>query len=426
MKILITTDWYKPVVNGVVTSVLNLKHELEKQGHEVRVLTLSPDGKPTYKDDTYYLKSFNVKIYPDAKGTYSFYNKYIPKILDWKPDIIHSQCEFVSFVFARHIAKALNIPIVHTYHTIYEDYTHYLPDAIPGSKLFGKKIVLSGTNRIVGSTDYVITPTNKAKDLLVSYGLNNPIITVPTGISLEKYKVRVSQERKKELLGSYGIDSDKKVLLSLGRLAQEKNIDELINNMKLLVESRQDVVLLIVGGGPYEDELRNKVKALGLEDYVKFTGMVSPEQVPEYFKLGKIFVCGSQSEAQGLTYIEALASGLPLLCKYDTCLDGVLLEGNNGYFFDSFHDFNSHVEEILSNDNLYKSLHLNALITSERFSTEVFGKTIAKVYEDALETFAGHEHLLPIGILPQRFTPTRFIPRLRTRRRHLVRRYLKR
>ena len=426
MKILITTDWYKPVVNGVVTSVVNLKTELEKQGHEVRVLTLSPDGKQRYKDGTYYLKSFDVRIYPQAKGTYSFINKYLPKIIAWKPDVIHSQCEMVSFYFAKYIANTLNIPIVHTYHTIYEDYTHYVfGGKVPGGKYL-KKTVLSGLNLIVKSTDYVITPTDKARDLLISYGIQNPIVTVPTGIILDKYKNRITPERKSELLGSYGITEDKTVVVSVGRLAQEKNVDELLQHMKHFSEVRSDVVLLVVGGGPYEKELHDLANKLELGDSVIFTGMVPPEQVHEYFQLGKVFLCASQSEAQGLTYVEALASGLPLLCKYDSCLDGVLIEGNNGFFFEDYAGFEEHLKDILANENLQRSLQLNAQISSERFSTETFGKTVAKVYEAAINTFDGHTGLLPGRIMPQRMNPAKLIPKIRKRRKRLVRRLLKR
>lgn len=395
MKILITTDWYKPVINGVVTSVVNLKSELEKAGHEVRVLTLSPDGHQYFENDTYYLKSFKVKIYPQARATYNFHSKYLPEILNWHPDVIHSQCEWVSFIFAKYIAFKLNIPIVHTYHTIYEDYTHY----ILRSKRISKSIVLFGSNHALNATDYVITPTNKAQDLLLSYGIENPIKTIPTGIDLEKYRNQISSERRKELLSTYGITPDKTILVSIGRLALEKNVGELLNNMQILTKSNPNIVLLIVGGGPYEKQLRDLVIEMNLQNNVKFTGMVSPDVVPEFFQLGKFFVCASQSEAQGLTYIEALASGIPLLCKYDQCLDNVLIEGHNGFYFNDSKEFIEKLNNSISNQNMYNSLSMNAKVSAETYSKEAFGKQVIEVYKMAINSFTGHKHR-PVKLLP--------------------------
>ncbi len=395
MKVLITTDWYKPVINGVVTSVVNLKEELEKSGHEVRVLTLSPNGKQYFQEDTYYIKSFKIRVYPQARATYNFYSKYLPEIIEWKPDVIHSQCEFMSFYFARYLAGKLNIPIVHTYHTIYEDYTHYIKGGAPI-----KKILLYGSNRIVNSTDYIIAPTNKARSILLSYGINTPIQTIPTGIDLDKYKVRITQERRKQMLEKYGVSERERVIVSVGRLAFEKNIDEILENMKKLHEIREDVVLLIVGGGPYEQELKNTVEEMDMEEYVKFTGMVSPEEVPEYFQLGEIFVCASESEAQGLTYVEALASGLPLLCKNDDCLEDVLEEGYNGYFFSDFRSFEDGIEKLLYNNENYHIVCSNAEETANEYSKEAFGKEIAKAYSAAISNFSGRHKSKFIAKLP--------------------------
>ncbi len=387
MKILITTDWYKPVINGVVTSVVNLKEELEKSGHEVKVLTLSQKGTAFYEEDTYYVKSFGVKIYPQARATYSFRNKFVTELIKWKPDVIHSQCEWITFVFAKHIAQKLQIPIVHTYHTIYEDYTHYLMK----SEKLGKQLVLFSSNKVLNATDYIVTPTNKARNLLLSYGIVNPIVTVPTGIDLEKYSVSLSEEKKEILLKKYGINSDKKIIVTVGRLALEKNIDDLILKMRYIKKFRQDIVLLIVGGGPYEAQLRQTVKKLGLDDCIKFSGMVSPKEVPDYFRLGEIFVSSSQSEAQGLTYIEALSCSLPLLCRKDECLDGVLVESVNGWFFKTDEEFKERLEEMLFDEAEYKMLKQNAEITSISFAKETFGRNIIAVYEKAIKNFQGHE-----------------------------------
>ena len=119
MKVLITTDAFSPTISGVVTSTLNLYSELIKMGHEVRILTLSQNNCSTRIKDVYYIKSFGINVYPNMRATVSFHDKFLKEIMEWAPDIIHSQCEFFTFIFAKRISKKLNIPIVHTYHTMY-------------------------------------------------------------------------------------------------------------------------------------------------------------------------------------------------------------------------------------------------------------------------------------------------------------------
>lgn len=122
MRILITTDWYEPVINGVVTSVLTLKRELVKRGHEVRVATLSDCGHSYKKDDVYYMRSVDIsRIYPGARAVCFPGSSLYEELIEWQPDLVHSQCEFSSFLIARKIAGELGIPVVHTYHTVYED-----------------------------------------------------------------------------------------------------------------------------------------------------------------------------------------------------------------------------------------------------------------------------------------------------------------
>ena len=131
LKILITTDWYEPVINGVVTSVVTLKEQLERLGCEVRILTLSENGQEGREGAVYYLSSVDAsRIYPGARAAFPS-GRCLEELLSWKPDLIHSQCEFSSFLAAKRIAGKTGIPIVHTYHTVYEDYTHYFSAGKP-------------------------------------------------------------------------------------------------------------------------------------------------------------------------------------------------------------------------------------------------------------------------------------------------------
>lgn len=228
MKVLITSDWYYPDINGVVTSVLNLKNELIRAGHEVKVLTLSGDLNSYNIGNATYIHSISVgKLYPNARIRLPFNNKWMRELMEWKPDIIHSQCEFSTFGLAKQLANKLARPLVHTYHTVYEDYTHYFS---PNKKI-GKKSAAVLSRFICNQTEHVIVPTEKVKSLLLEYGITKKISVIPSGIDTEKFNRDNLNEARKIIRNNLGIHPKKKVLLSLGRLAKEKNIDEIISNL---------------------------------------------------------------------------------------------------------------------------------------------------------------------------------------------------
>ncbi len=376
MKILITTDVFAPAVNGVVTSVLNLCTQLKNRGNDVRILTLS-NNKYSYKEkNVYYIKSFGINIYYNTRATVHFHDKYIKEILDWEPDIIHSQSEFFTFIFAKNIAKKLNIPIVHTYHTMYEYYTHYFTR----HKKFGKKVVSMASKIVLSNVNIVIAPTQKVNDVLTNYGIKNKIVTVPTGIELGKFERKDTDNEIEKLRETLGIENDTKVLVTIGRLGKEKNIDELLKNMKGLIQTNEKIILLIVGDGPYRHELELKVNEMNLKNNVIFTGMINPENIYKYYKIGDIFVSASESETQGLTYLEALASGLPAVCKKDECLNNVIIDNYNGFLYENSNEYIEKLKLILADPKLYTVMSNNACSIAEKYSTENFCKQIENVY----------------------------------------------
>lgn len=191
-------------------------------------------------------------------------------------------------------------------------------------------------------------------------------------------------ELVKKLKDTYNIPEEKTVLLSLGRLGFEKQIDELLDGMKRLLKQRSDIVLLIVGGGPARESLELRTRELGIEDAVRFTGMVTPNDVADYYKLGDIFVCASTSETQGLTYIEAMASGLPLVCRKDPCLYGVLEEGGNGYSYDTMEEFAEEIEKFLNCKERIAYARLYSRKIAEKYGTKPFGMHVENSYCKAL------------------------------------------
>lgn len=378
MKILITTDLFTTATNGVVTSVRNLWEELKSKGHDVRILTLS-DCMESYKDgEVYYIKSIPIGvIYPNVRMPISYRNSLIKELVDWKPDVIHSQCEFFSFQFAQRISKLTDAPLVHTYHTLYEQYVTYV---IP-SKRFGEHMVRQLSRQRLKKVKTIIAPTSKVEDTLRGYGLHNEIQVVPSGISLEQHNHRLSEEERKQKRQELGIPEEHQVLLNLGRLGAEKNLEELLEFFASALKQNSNLTFLIVGDGPDKTHLEEMAVKLGIDSHVIFTGMVQPSEVQEYYQLADVFVSASTSETQGLTYIEAAANGLPLLCRQDDCLRDVIKDGVNGYEYTSADEFLSNVNTILEDPEWRANAGKCSEEIADAFDKGHFADTMEEIYE---------------------------------------------
>ena len=377
-KILITTDLFSTDTNGVATSVRNLQEELTGKGYDVRILTLSDRMRSHRDGSVYYIRSLPLGIvYPHVRVPASFRHRLIRELIDWKPDIIHSQCEFFSFQYALRISKLTGAPIVHTYHTLYEQYVPYLFH----SAWLGEHVVRTGSRRRLKRVSRVIAPTRKVEKALHSYGLRNSICVVPSGISLEQHQQRLSPQERQERRRALGIGDGQLVLIYLGRLGLEKNLTELLELFASAVRRGEDVVFLMVGDGPAREELEKLVRSLGVEERVIFTGMVPSSQVQEYYQLGDLFVSASTSETQGLTYVEAAANGLPLLCRQDPCLTDVIHPGENGYEYTSNAEFLDCLHSILNDPAWRRSAGRRSEELASAFDKHSFGQAIEAVYQ---------------------------------------------
>lgn len=380
MKILITSDWNDLAINGVSTSVKNLKKGLEDRGHEVRILTLSQNHRTYEKDGVTYLASLPVgRIYPGARLRRVFVGRWVRALVEWKPDVVHSQCEMSTFSLARSIAQELDIPLVHTYHTVYEDYTHYFSPSVR----LGKKAVVKLSRWVASSAQAMIVPTEKVRKLLLGYGVRTPIFVVPSGINLDRFRKQADHEQLRQMRRRCGIPEGRKILVYLGRLAEEKNVEELL---RFRADMKEEVTLLIVGGGPWKAELEETALKLGLEaPDVVFAGMVPQEEICAWYQMGDLFVSASTSETQGLTYVEALASGTPALCRADACLEGVIREGENGWQYRSEEEFMTRVAEFYAHSERHEEMKAAACRVADGYSTEVFAQRAEAIYINRIQ-----------------------------------------
>lgn len=380
MKILITTDTYRPTINGVVTSIESLKKALDRLGHDVRILTFSDSFNSKQEKDIYYMGSLGAgKFYPDARMNKLLYNRFYEDIMDWNPDIVHSQTEFTMFIQAKKIAKDLDVPLLHTYHTVYEDYTHYFSL----NKKIGKELAKQFTKQIIKMTDGVIVPTNKIYNLLKDYNIKEDIYVAPTGINVQK----LSECDDFDIRKGYKISEDKHIVLFLGRIGKEKNITEILQYLEKM--KRDDIVFIIAGAGPFLSELKEICSNSIIKDRLIFTGMIDPSKVGNFYSQSDVFVSASTSETQGLTFIESMACKTPIICRHDDCLDGVLIDGKTGFGFSTKDEFIEYLNKILDNKELRDEMGNNCKqLVYENFTEDSFASKIEQIYLKVIENHA--------------------------------------
>lgn len=388
MRIGIFTETYTPYISGLVTSEVMLKNALEKQGHEVYVVTANLESfKYEYNEKEKVLKIPGVPtgIY-DSRLTSIYPIQAVNKIKSWKLDVIHSQTEFAIGTFARIIAKQYNIPLVHTYHTMYEDYIHYITKGY--FKKSSKKLVEYFTKFYCDTTaTELIVPTTKTYKLFKEkYEFEKNIHIIPTGIEVERfYEENIDQKEVNNLRKTLNLSKKDFVILFVGRLAEEKNVEFLINAQKKLVEKNKNIKLIIVGDGPDKEKYEELSKTLGIEKNIIFTGKAAWGDIPYYYHVSTVFATASKTETQGLTIIEAMASSIVPICMRDEAFISMVTEELNGLFFETEEEYISHIERLYNNKNDLIKIGKQARIQAEHYSSKNYAERVLEVYNRAIK-----------------------------------------
>ena len=388
MKIGIFSDSYMPYISGVTTSLFMLAEGLIKEGHEVYIITATGKGYKEFDKDYPYIIRFKGVPFP-KKGLRAFrmiaYNQsHIKRILELDLDVMHVHSEFSIGNMAIHMRDNYKIPMVYTTHTMYEEYPHYVSKL--AAKLFRKsfmKGLKSLMRRYILRADVTITPSQKIKDLMLSYNIPGNYEIVPTGINLKKFRRSTYKEEEiKALKDSLGLKDDEFVCLFVGRISAEKSIEVLIDGF--YHANNEKMKFVIVGDGPHKSNLESMVKKLYLEDKIIFTGQVDWDKVGIYYQIGDCFLNASVSETQGLTYIEALASGTAVIVKYDKVLESVVEHGYNGLFFHENSELPELINSISLDPSITETLKQNASLSVEKYSQEGYVNNALKTYEKAI------------------------------------------
>ena len=385
MRIGIFTETYTPYISGLVTSEVMLKNALEKQGHEVYVVTANLESfKYEYNEKEKVLKIPGVPtgIY-DSRLTSIYPIAAVNKIKSWKLDVIHSQTEFAIGTFARLFAKQYNIPLVHTYHTMYEDYIHYITKGY--FKRSSKKLVQYFTKFYCDTTaTELIVPTTKTYKLFKEkYKFEKNINIIPTGIEVERfYEENINSKQVNELKKQLKISKKDFVILFVGRLAEEKNVEFLIENQEYSVKKNKNAKLLIVGSGPDYDKYVKKGEKL--KENIIFTGKVPYENIPYYYNIGTMFVTASTTETQGLTLIEAMSTSMPVVCIDDESFKNTIIDGLNGFIFKNKKEYRKAIDDLMNDNKLLKKLGEQAKISTAEYSSKYYAERVLDVYKKTI------------------------------------------
>lgn len=385
MRIGLFTDTYPPFINGVSTSVLMLKQGLEKLGHEVYVVTVN-DESFSYKEEDGVLKipSFPIGLMNFRQsGIYPL--KALKIIKKWKLDIIHSHTEFSIGTFARLISKQLNIPLVHTYHTMYEEYIYYITKGYFDSA--SKKLVEYLTLFLCDKTiDELIVPTEKAKELFKDkYKVKRDVYVIPSGIDTTRfYRENIDKNEIINLKKDLGLKKTDFIVLYVGRIAKEKSIDFLINNFNSVLKQIPKAKMIIVGDGPDIKDLIDLAKKEGLENKIIFAGKAPWTDVPKYYSLCDVFVTASKTETQGLTVMEAMGASKPVVAIRDESFELMITDKKDGLFFDDEKSYVDMIYEVYKNKKLRDEISFNARLTADKYSPYNYAKNVLKVYEKVI------------------------------------------
>lgn len=388
MKIAIFTDTYPPEINGVATSARNLFRTLLDHGEEAVVVTTNPfDQEFSFEDGIMRIPGVKMEHLYGYVATNLVNRKALRLLREFKPDVIHIQTDGTVGQFGFLAAGMLHTATVYTFHTMMEDYTYYATKGHFDRAARG--IVRQYVRYKSGEADEFITPSEKIREYMRSIGVDSYINVIPTGIDFAAYKSEnIPATEVIELKNKYHLTSDTYTILSLGRVAKEKSIDMCLRGYALFLKTNpvQKTRFLCVGGGPAIPELKELSEKLGIGDHVTFVGPVNPDEVPKYYRLGNCFVSASTTETQGLTFMEALASSLILVARYDDTLTSLIKEGDDGFFFFDENDLAEKLPKIISlSSTEQKRLFANGLKAIEPYSLDKFYEAVKGVYNRAIK-----------------------------------------
>lgn len=322
MKILMMTNTYLPIVGGLEKSIQTFSSEFRKMGHQVKIVAPEFEGMPKKEKDV-----IRIPAIRNVNGTDFSLNLPMPGLLskffeEYKPDICHAHHPFLIGDMALRLCGQFQVPLVFTYHTMFEWYTDYFGLDNPAIRKFVVRLAAGYANLC----DQIIVPSESIERVLKKRKIKTPIAVVPTGVDV----VRFLKGKRKTFRKKLGIPDNAFVLGHLGRLSKEKNLDFLTDSVISFLRKNPEAVFLVIGKGSAQDEMEKKIHRARVCSQVYFPGVLKGQALVDAYHAMDLFAFASRSETQGMVVTEAMSSGLPVVALDAPGVREVVINGKNG------------------------------------------------------------------------------------------------
>lgn len=363
MRIGMMADVYKPHISGITNYISLNKVFLEKRGHEVYVFTSSDmdytDNEPNI------IRSPGLPLLDTGYSISLSYTSRAKKLLSTM-EVVHVHHPFLSGSLALRYCRPRGIPIIFTNHTRYDLYSQaYLP---PVADIIGAAAVQAYLPAFCRACDLVISPSAGMRDVLVGFGVDTPIEIAPNGVDLRPFQNPSTSIDRQEL----GFSAEDVVLIYVGRLGPEKNLQFLLRSFAGVVQAYDHARLLLIGDGPERETLQELVTHINICDCVKFTGMMPYEKIPAYLQMADAFVTASVSEVHPLTVVEAMAAGLPVLGIRSPGIGDTIRDGESGYLVaqEDMASFTAKMVRLVREDDYRRQMGETARLAAAEYDIE--------------------------------------------------------
>jgi len=372
------TDTYVPQINGVATLLPILDRLLGRLGHKVYIFAPSYEGRRPKLEDGHIFRfpALRFIYHKESRVTIPYFREARRAFEEL--DLVHSHTPFSLGVLGIRVAHRYAIPHLHTYHTLFTEYLHYLPRYLRPSPKMVARISAAFCNRCDGVT----VPSNPMREELISYGIRVPVYTLPFGMDLEDF----SGEPRVDMRARLGIPKAERVLLCAGRVAEEKNISFVLRSFGLMLEEMPNLMLVIAGDGPARPRLELEARELGIASRVIFTGYVAWRELIDYYKQADLFVYGSKTETQGIVFVESLAAGTPVVAVGEMGAKEAVEDGVSGLLVEEDEEiFAKAVTQLLRDEERLKQMGRAALERAYKMSAQRSVERLLEIYKELIE-----------------------------------------